>query len=183
MTDNPKQAEGAKKVPFSAIPWRVIARLAVAISEGVKYGYHNYRVVGDIKDSTYFDATMRHLVDHAEGNTVDRDSPSGRTNLEAAMASLAVWIDAIHAGTYVDDRPPRTMGFDTFMGELNRRTVMITEKTEKKTERYTEAGRLPEYEAWRDEADAVYSAIAHGDPQRRAWLRDTLNKHYASKTT
>jgi len=135
---NPKQAEGAKKVPFSCLPWRVIGRLAVAMAEGVKYGYHNYRRAGAIYDSTYFDATLRHLTDHAEGMDIDPHSPSGRTNLEAAMASLAVWIDAIHSGTYVDDRPPRTLGYETWLDDLNRRTVIITENTPKTIPRYTE---------------------------------------------
>jgi hypothetical protein len=140
--DNPKQAEGDKKVPFYCLPWNVVTRLAVAMAEGIKYGYFNYRAVGSIKDSVYFSATLRHLIQHREGQTIDPDSPTGRTNLDAALASLAVWIDSIDSGKWEDDRPPRLPGYDIMMADMNARTVLLNEKVEKKVPMYTEK-KLP----------------------------------------
>jgi len=44
---NPKDACGTKKVPFSVLPWQVLAEIGLALLEGArKYGRHNYRVAG-----------------------------------------------------------------------------------------------------------------------------------------
>ncbi len=102
---NPKDALGIKKVPASTIPAPVMAELGVAMLEGaLKYGRHNYRVIG-VRASVYYDAVMaRHMPCWWEGEDVDPDS--GVHHLTKAIASLVVLRDAMIQGTWVDDRPP-----------------------------------------------------------------------------
>lgn len=138
---NPKQAEGDKKVPFSYVPPRILARLALAMYEGVKYGAFNYRVASKINASTYYDATLRHLTDYQEGNDIDPHSPGRLHNLEKAMACLTVWLDSIYAGTYNDDRPPRGKTYNSWLDDANATTVLISNGTPIKVNRYTEQDR------------------------------------------
>lgn len=106
MTDNPKQAAGRAKPPMSAVPMTVLWELALALAEGGrKYGKHNFRVVGEICASDYFDALFRHMTAWWEGEDVDPDS--GLSHLVKAMATLVVLRDSQICGTFADDRPPR----------------------------------------------------------------------------
>jgi hypothetical protein len=101
---NPKQAVANDHVKFSAIPLRVLAGVAVAMSEGAwKYRRHNYRVAG-VRASVYFDATLDHLFGWFEGEDIDPDS--GRHHIDKAIASLFVLRDAMLGGKCEDDRPP-----------------------------------------------------------------------------
>ena len=104
---NPKDAVGIAKVPFSVIPWGVIANVGLALMEGArKYGRHNYRAVG-VRASVYFDATFRHVSAWWEGRDIDPDS--GLHEIDKAIASLVVLRDSIMTGNWVDDRPPATL--------------------------------------------------------------------------
>lgn len=103
---NPKDAIGSKKAKLSVVPAGVLFELGLAMLEGTcKYGRHNYRGVG-VRASVYYDAAMGHIMDFWEGEDIDAES--GRLHLVKAMASLAVWIDAIQQGKCIDDRPPRS---------------------------------------------------------------------------
>lgn len=102
---NPKDAVGTRKVPTTTLPWPVVAETGVALLEGArKYGRHNYRVAG-IRNSVYFDATMRHLMSWWEGEDIDPDS--GMSHITKAIASLMVLRDAQINNMATDDRPPR----------------------------------------------------------------------------
>lgn len=103
---NPKDAIGSSKVPLmSVLSWRVLAEVALGMLEGsLKYGRHNYRAIG-IRASVYMDATQRHLTQFWEGE--DIDPVSGVHHLSKAISSLMVARDAIMAGLWTDDRPPR----------------------------------------------------------------------------
>jgi hypothetical protein len=106
---NPKDAVGVRKVPFSCLPWPVMAEVAAAMLEGArKYGRHNYRVIG-VRYSVYFDAAMRHLSSAWEGEDIDPDSQIN--HLSKAIATLTVLRDAQIRDKCVDDRPPGTLGF------------------------------------------------------------------------
>lgn len=101
---NPKDALGSRKVPFSLIPIRVIAELAVAMTEGaLKYGPHNYREAG-VRGSIYYDACFRHLAQWWEGQ--DTDTDSGIHHVTKAIACLVILRQGILDGTWTDDRPP-----------------------------------------------------------------------------
>lgn len=106
---NPKDSIGIRKAPLSVVPMGVLVEIGVGMLEGTaKYGRHNYRCAG-VRESVYFDATMRHLIAYWEGEDVDPDS--GLSHLTKAMCSLAVWRDAQMQGMATDDRPPRSAPF------------------------------------------------------------------------
>lgn len=106
---NPKDAIGIRKAPLSTVPLGVIVEVGTGMLEGsAKYGRHNYRCAG-IRESVYFDATMRHLIAYWEGEDIDPDS--GLSHLTKALCSLVVWRDAQVQGMATDDRPPRSAPF------------------------------------------------------------------------
>jgi hypothetical protein len=120
---NPKDSIGIRKAPLSVLPMSVVAEVGTAMLEGAcKYGRHNWRAMG-VRDSVYFDATMRHLIDYWEG--VDIDTDSGMHHLTKAMSSLMVWRDAQLQGMCTDDRPPRS---ESFYVELNKKAGEIIDK-------------------------------------------------------
>ena len=101
---NPKQAFGDVKPPISTVSAPVMYELGLAMLEGsLKYGRHNYRVVG-VRMSTYYDAAMRHLTSWWEGEDIDEES--GMPHLVKAMACLCVVRDAEINSMVTDDRPP-----------------------------------------------------------------------------
>lgn len=113
---NPKDSVGIKKAPLSTVPMGVIMEMGTGMLEGAtKYGRHNYRCAG-IRESVYFDATMRHLVSYWEGEDIDPDS--GMSHLTKALCSLAVWRDAQMQGMATDDRPPRSAAFLPKLNDL-----------------------------------------------------------------
>ncbi len=101
---NPKDLIGSSKPALSTVPCPVLFEIGAAMSEGQKYGRHNYRVA-PIRASIYYDAAMRHLMRWWEGEDMDPDSKLH--HLSKAMATLVVCRDAQMSGMIVDDRPPR----------------------------------------------------------------------------
>jgi hypothetical protein len=103
MQNNPKDTIGSTKVPISVIPGTVITELALGLAEGaIKYGKYNWRAVG-VRYSIYYDATMRHLISHFEGEDLDPDT--GLNHITKAISSLTVLRDAMIQGKWTDDRP------------------------------------------------------------------------------
>lgn len=102
---NPKDVIGSTKPTFSTVPHTFTALLGAAWLEGgLKYGRHNYRVVG-VRASIYFDACMRHLFKWWElGEWIDADS--GLPHVVKAAACLGVILDAQVCNKLNDDRPP-----------------------------------------------------------------------------
>lgn len=122
---NPKDALGIAKAPLSTVPLGVVALLGLGMMEGGrKYGRHNYREAG-VRASVYFDAAWRHLAAWYEGE--DIDEKSGLPHLAKAMASIAVVLDGIMTGTWVDDRPPALLPAD-WMEDMNARAAALIEK-------------------------------------------------------
>lgn len=118
---NPKASAAKHKVAFSSLPAATVAEVAVAMTEGArKYGRHNYRA-SEIKASTYFDATLRHLFAWWEGEDIDPDS--GLHHTAKAIASLMVVRDAMLSETYLDDRPIQNN--PGWLKELNDKTQRI----------------------------------------------------------
>jgi hypothetical protein len=129
---NPKDAIGILKAPMSTVPAPVMLEVGLALLEGaIKYGRHNYRVVG-VRSSVYYDAAMRHLMAWWEGEDTDPDS--GLSHITKAIASLTVLRDAMLRGKLSDDRPPKTLGF---MAELNAHAKRLLEAHPVHKEAYT----------------------------------------------
>jgi hypothetical protein len=114
---NPKDAVGVKKWrQYCTVPTTIIWELGVAMMEGArKYGRHNYRIAG-VRASVYVDAAKGHIDSWWEGEDIDSDS--GLSHITKAMASLAVLRDAMIQKKFVDDRPPKTVDFDSFKADL-----------------------------------------------------------------
>lgn len=102
---NPKDIIGSKKPAMSTVPCAPLFELGAAMTEGTKYGRHNYRVIG-VRASVYYDAAMRHLMAWWEGE--DNDPDSGLPHVTKAMACLLILRDAHINDKLHDDRPPRT---------------------------------------------------------------------------
>lgn len=136
---NPKDSVGIKKTPVSCVPAPVIAELGVAMLEGaLKYGRHNYRVIG-VRASVYYDAVMsRHMPLWWEGEDIDPDS--GLSHITKAIASLTVLRDAMIRGTWVDDRPPKTKS--GWMTGLDKKVVELLERYPEPKQAFTET-KLP----------------------------------------
>lgn len=132
---NPKDALGIKKVPFSAVPANVVAEIAVGMAEGaLKYGRHNYRVIG-VRSSVYYDAALRHLMAWWEGEDIDPES--GVPHVVKAITSLVVLRDAMLNNRLEDDRPPTAA---PFMQECNNRIERLHEKYPQSVPAYTRKG-------------------------------------------
>lgn len=101
---NPKQAFGDRKVPMHLVPASAQAAIAMGLKDGArKYGEFNWRQL-DVETMTYVGAAMRHLGAWVDGEDIDPDS--GNNHLYHAIASLAILIDAVENGQYIDTRPP-----------------------------------------------------------------------------
>lgn len=103
---NPKEAFGVRKLIFSVIPFSVLWEVGIGMLEGaLKYGRHNYEVMG-IRASTYMDATIaRHLMRWWSGEDIDKDS--NLNHVTKAICSLVVLRAGMIKGNWTDDRPPK----------------------------------------------------------------------------
>lgn len=130
---NPKDSLGVKKIPFSTVPEEVMGEVALAMLEGaLKYGRHNYRVIG-IRSSVYYDAARRHLGAWWEGE--DIDPHSGLSHITKCIASLVVLRDAMVQGNITDDRPPKSR---PWVDRLNKKVEKLLEKYPNPEPAYTE---------------------------------------------
>lgn len=133
---NPKDLIGSTKPSISAIPLSPLYMLGAAMTEGTKYGRHNYRVVG-VRASVYFDAAFRHMSAYWEGE--DLDPVSGIPHLAKAMACFVILLDAEENGMLADDRPPRTK--EGWMKRAQIRTAKVLSNIKGKVlPPYTQAG-------------------------------------------
>ncbi|WP_419900664.1 dATP/dGTP diphosphohydrolase domain-containing protein [Roseomonas sp. USHLN139] len=99
---NPKDAIGSDKLPLHLWPATATAMGSVALLNGaLKYGRSNWRHAG-VRASIYYDALRRHMDRWFEGEEVDADD--GVPHLAAALACLAILVDAKAAGKLHDDR-------------------------------------------------------------------------------
>lgn len=131
---NPKDAIGSLKPALSTVPCPVLFELGAAMTEGCKYGRHNYRVIG-VRASVYYDAAMRHLMSWWEGQDIDPDS--GLPHIVKAMACMAILRDADLTGNLNDDRPPAVPA--GWMKQAQKNTDRVLENiTGKALEPYTE---------------------------------------------
>ena len=131
---NPKDALGIRKAPLSTVSMPVLMELGVAMMEGgMKYGRHNYRVIG-VRASVYYDALIRHMASWWEGEDIDADS--GCNHITKAIATLVVLRDAMIQNKLVDDRPPKSK--DNWMKEMNDKASVLIDKYPNPKEAYLE---------------------------------------------
>lgn len=99
---NPKDAIGTNKLPLHLWPATASAMGCIGLLNGMlKYGRTNWRHAG-VRASIYYDACRRHLDAWFEGEECDPDD--GVPHLAAALACLAIVVDAQAAGKLNDDR-------------------------------------------------------------------------------
>lgn len=135
---NPKDEIGIRKVPMSVVPANVLAEVAAALLEGAsKYGRHNYREVG-VRESVYYDATMRHLMAWWEGEDIDPDS--GLSHVTKAITSLIVLRDSMMQGNSMDDRPPKSKDFYPQLNQLC--DTILTRNADKTPKHVTEKNKV-----------------------------------------
>lgn len=99
---NPKDMIGSNKLPLHLWPNTATAMGCLGFLNGMlKYGRSNFRIHG-IRASIYYDAAKRHLDAWFEGEACDPDD--GVPHLAAALACIAIIVDAQAAGKLNDDR-------------------------------------------------------------------------------
>ena len=122
---NPKDIVGSTKVPMGLWPETATALGSIAFLNGaLKYGRTNWRVAG-VRASIYVDAAKRHIAAWWEGEEVDPDD--GVPHLGAALACLAILVDARAAGKLEDDRLVAG-GYRQLMTELTPLVAALQEK-------------------------------------------------------
>lgn len=103
--DNPKTAQGVKKLGIQNVPPSIIAAIAMAMADGAaKYGPYNYRDKR-VTMSIYIGAALRHIFAYLDGEENAEDS--GAPHLGHAMACLGIIVDAMSIGMMNDDRPKK----------------------------------------------------------------------------
>ena len=99
---NPKDLIGSDKLPIHLWPTTATAMGCLGLLNGMlKYGRTNWRASG-VRASIYVDAAKRHLDAWFEGEEFDQDD--GVPHLAAALACMAIIVDAQAAGNLNDDR-------------------------------------------------------------------------------
>jgi hypothetical protein len=123
--NNPKDLVGSHKVPLHLFPTTARAAGSIAFLNGaLKYGRANFRVVG-VKASIYYDAACRHLDAWFEGEEYDPDD--GVQHLSAALACVAILIDAKVADKLNDDRMVNGDHYREFIDDLSTHVPRLKE--------------------------------------------------------
>ncbi len=113
---NPKDAVGSNKLPLHLWPAAATALGSVGMLNGMlKYGRANFRVAG-IRPTIYIDAAQRHLAAWLEGEELDPDD--NVPHLAAALACIAIIVDARVAGKFNDDRNVNNAGYREFIDNI-----------------------------------------------------------------
>ena len=127
---DPKALAGADRLPLQLLPPVFNRETALALAEGAaKYGPWNWREQ-QVEMMTYIGAIKRHIdkiVDRFDAGDVD---PSGAHHLGHIAANCAIVLDALKAGTLVDNRPPHSSA------PVPLPTVYIPHETEGPGDRY-----------------------------------------------
>jgi hypothetical protein len=129
---NPKDRIGSTKLPLHLFPDAAVAYGCLAMLNGaLKYGRANWRHSG-VRASIYVDATRRHLAAWLEGEDSDEE---GVPHLGAAIACIAILIDAEVSSTLIDDRNFRG-GYLQAVADLTRRVAEIKARHADKSPRH-----------------------------------------------
>ena len=130
---NPKDICGDVKLPLHLWPATATAYGCIAMLNGMlKYGRSNFRAVG-VRASIYQDAAKRHLDAWFEGEECDPDD--GVPHLSAALACIAIIIDADAAGKLTDDRMV-SGGYRKTMDKLTPHVARLKKLHEKRSPKH-----------------------------------------------
>lgn len=122
---NPKDVLGTTRIPLSLPSQIASAEEALALVEGgLKYGFHNYRVVG-VKSAIYIDAAFRHLAKYYNGE--NRDPKTGVHHLGSVRACTGIILEADALGILVDNRPVSNPNFSAQLDALEARVKHLRE--------------------------------------------------------
>lgn len=100
--ENPKTGAGRLKPELHLVSPIAMLWIAAALENGaIKYGPYNWRDAA-IPTNTYISAMKRHLDEYATG--VDVASDSQVPHLAHIAAGCIILMDAVQAGTLIDDR-------------------------------------------------------------------------------
>ena len=113
---NPKDSIGSNKLPLHLWPTTASALGCIGMLNGAgKYGRGNFRKAG-IRPTIYLDAAKRHLDAWLEGEENDPDD--GVPHLGAALACIAIIVDARVVGKMIDDRNFNGANYREFVNNL-----------------------------------------------------------------
>lgn len=113
---NPKEIFASTKLPLHLWPTTATALGCLGLMEGgLKYGAQNFRDSG-IRASVYYTALLGHMA--AWWETEELTPDAGLPHLANALANLAIIVDAIATGTFVDDRAYRGHNYRNFVDNL-----------------------------------------------------------------
>lgn len=114
--ENPKQRYGDLKPNLALVPPSVEVYLSLALGDGArKYGPYNWRAK-PVEAMTYVAALRRHMSDWLDGEELtdlevwndEQGVPhtlGGKPHLAAALACIAILVDALENGQLIDNRP------------------------------------------------------------------------------
>jgi hypothetical protein len=130
---NPKDAIGSDKIPMHLWPTTATIMGSLAMLNGAcKYGRSNFRAIG-VRSSIYYDAARRHLDAWWEGEEHDPDD--GVPHLSAALACIAIIVDAQAAGKLNDDRMVEG-GYREFIDKMTKYVKEIKDRHADRTPRH-----------------------------------------------
>lgn len=136
-TENPKDAIGAGKLPLHLWPTTATMMGGIGLLNGMlKYGRSNWRAAG-VRASIYYDACHRHLDAWFEGEDIDPDD--NVPHLAAALACIAIIVDAQAAGKLNDDRNVAG-GYRKLRDQLSPLVAMLKEKHKDKNPKHYTLG-------------------------------------------
>lgn len=121
MSVNPKEIAGSKKPPLRLVP-PVTAILQSRVMElgAGKYGPYNWREE-PIRLSFYLEAILRHTLAKLDGENLD--SESGMPHEAHVLADCSIILDALTAGTLIDDRPPAGGAAEVLLALMSGRSM------------------------------------------------------------
>ena len=132
---NPKDAAATDRLDLSLFPATARAYGALGLQEGdFKYGGYNWRAVG-VLASTYYASVGRHLDKWYNGQ--EDDPKTLVPHLANAIAGLAVLIDSIEKGNWIDDRPPK-VNVDGLLKRFESKVAHLRKTFGRKAIRFTE---------------------------------------------
>lgn len=140
QTKNPKCAAATTRLDLTAFPMTALIYGALGCTEGMKYGFFNYRVA-KVAASVYVAAALRHLTKWYNGE--EADSTTKVPHLASVLACIAILVDAHEQGSLNDDRPPANTKVPMLLARFEQVVQHLQGMTPNAVPRYTQKQREP----------------------------------------